>query len=128
MLAIQRGCRATTRRPSFVYKKAVPITTTRFPDKVKQLVLPFKVIYLVHQSILLTKVKQLVLLHQLIYFLITSLATGSERTYLSHRENVSEEPRERISPYHSLFPLSTFLFTSPFHFFPYFFGSFRKSS
>ena len=67
MLAIQRGCRATTRRPSFVYKKAVPITTNRPSGKVKQLVL----------------------LHQLIYFLITSLATGSERTYLRLRENVS---------------------------------------
>ena len=68
VLAIQRGCRATTRRPSFVYKMAVPVTTTRPSDKVKQLVLPFIVIGFAYQSMPLSKVKQLVLLHQLIYF------------------------------------------------------------
>ncbi len=104
-LLVQQGSRAcyTTRLQGHYkkavvrIKKAVPITSNRPSDKVKQLVLPFKVIYLVHQSILLTKVKQLVLLHQLIYFLITSLATGSERTYLRPRENVSEPPRERFA-------------------------------
>ena len=68
VLAIQGGCRATTRKPSFVYKKAAPVTTTRPSDKVKQLVLPFKVIGFAYQSMPLSKVKQLVLLHQLIYF------------------------------------------------------------
>ena len=77
VLAIQRGCRATTRRPSFVYKKTIPVTSNHPSDKVKQLVLPFKVIGFAYQSMPLSKVKQLVLLHQLIYFLPTTTYTQS---------------------------------------------------
>ena len=60
-----------------MYKKAVPVTTTRPSDKVKQLVLPFKVIGFAYQSRSLSKVKQLVLLHQLIYFLTANPYTQS---------------------------------------------------
>ena len=66
---VQLGSRPCyTRRLSSHYKKAVPVTTTRPSDKVKQLVLPSKVIGFAYQSMPLSKVKQLVLLHQLIYF------------------------------------------------------------
>lgn len=46
------------------------------------------------------------------------------RTYLSYRENVSEEPRERIPPQQVsfLFPLSSF----PFPLFPLYFWKFQK--
>ena len=74
-----------------MYKKAVPVTTTRPSDKVKQLVLPFKSIGFAYQSMPLSKVKQLVLLHQLIYFLPTtpytqsrSWPTGDCKTAITH--------------------------------------------
>ena len=44
VLAIQGGCRATTRRLSFVYKKAVSVTISRTFHKEKQYVYLSKVV------------------------------------------------------------------------------------
>ena len=73
VLAIQRDCGGITCRLSFVCKVTYSVDARQPPAKVKQVVLPFKVIGFAYQSRPLSKVKQLVLLYQVIAFHYQSL-------------------------------------------------------
>ena len=73
VVRIQSACGAITCRLSFVCEVTYCVDASPPPVKVKQVVLPFKVIGFAYQSRPLSKVKQLVLLYQVIAFHYQSL-------------------------------------------------------